>query len=116
MMETDATKLSRVAKNQGTPFLFEDKMIVFFRVKSWRLDSQPPRHPEMNSEPVVVAEFKQHLLPSRDRAQEFLPNDPALERAHIGSAKDSLLGMQLHASDGFAEAGVPAFPKIFDLC
>ena len=43
-----------------------------------------------------------------------LPDEPPPKRTHIGSAKDPLFSVQPHAGDLLAEAGIPAFAKIFD--
>ena len=93
----------------------EDKVIMFGRVKFRRLEAELPAHPEVNPEPVVARKLEEHLLATRLGAQERLPNDPALDRPHIRSAKDSLLAMQLHGHDLFPETCIPAFPKIFHL-
>ena len=79
MMKTHPAELARIAKDERARLLLQHEMIVLCRSESGGLDPQPSAHSEMNPQPVIARELKEHLFPARKRAEELLPDEPALE-------------------------------------
>jgi hypothetical protein len=114
-MKTHPPELTRIAQNESPLFLREKKVIVLRGAEAGGFEAQLTAHAEVNAEPVAILELKEQLLPARFRAEQFLPNEMALERAHVGSAKNPLLSMQMEGENPGAQPWVPAFAKILDL-
>ena len=68
MMKTDATELAAVAKDKGAFFLKQNEMVVLFRAIARRFHTQSAGHAEMNAQPVVAGEFKEHPFPAPCRS------------------------------------------------
>ena len=62
VVESDASELACIAKDEGATRLDEDEMIVFGGCIFARLDSNRPGHSKMDAEPVVVGEFEEHAF------------------------------------------------------
>ena len=75
VMETDAPELPRVAENERARFLLQDEMVMFAGAKAGQLDPQFAAHPEVNPQPVITGETKEHLLAPGNGALQSLPNE-----------------------------------------
>ena len=53
--------------------LTEKKMIMLLRIIISRFDAQRSAHTEMQAEPIIAREAKQHLLPARGRFHQTRP-------------------------------------------
>jgi len=116
VMEPDAPKETGVAKYQRALRLLKHEVIVLFRSKIRRLHAQLPSHAEMESNPIATGKFEQHLFSPGFRPQKTAPSELADDGAQIGSAKNSLLAVELDPLDFLSESGIPLSTKIFDLC
>lgn len=90
VMETDAPKLPRIAKDERAFSLAEDEVIVHSRTEAGGFGAQIAAHPEMNAKPIVAGEDEEHLFPARLGAKEFLPNETTAEGARVGAAENPL--------------------------
>ena len=62
LVEMNASELTGISKHQRNGFQRNDQMIVFGRAKWELLGTQLSGHAEVNSDPSLAAEAKQHLL------------------------------------------------------
>lgn len=70
MMKTHTPEEARVAENERTLRLAQNKVVMFFGLESWRLRPQLSGHAEMNADPVPAREFEKHLLSPRERTEK----------------------------------------------
>jgi hypothetical protein len=90
-------------------------MVMASRFEWLRLHGEIARHAQMHPEPAAAAELKEHLLPVRVGAQELGADDPLFQRAHIASAKDTLLRVELDAKHGLVPSSIPLPGVVEDL-
>lgn len=69
VMKSNAPEEPRIAENESTLRLVQDKMVMVFRAKTGRFDAQLSGHPEMDSDPITAREFEQHLFSPGERAE-----------------------------------------------
>jgi hypothetical protein len=115
LVKSHSSKEPGIAENKCLPRLLQDEVVVFFRADSGWLDPQFATHPEMDSDPIASGEFKQHLLSSREGAQEPASAQLADDFPWVRSAKNPFPRMDLHGNDLLAQAGVPLPAKKFHL-
>jgi len=65
MMKPDATELPRISEDERALGLIKHEVVMFFRLKIPGFDANPPRHAEMNPEPVIAREFEEHPFATR---------------------------------------------------
>lgn len=71
------------------------------------------RHSEVEAKPSIGAKAKEHLLAVGVGGAEMAPLNGAGEESGRGSAKDSLLRMEMYGDNFLAEARVPLLARVF---
>ena len=127
VVETHAPKEPGIAKDKGAFRLMENEVVVLFRSKPRRFDSQLSRHSEVDADPapnffaspdyfgVAAGEFEHHLFAPRGRAQKTASRQRPNDFSRIRSTKDSLPGVKLNTEDFSPQTGVPLAAIILDL-
>ena len=103
----DAPKLAWVRENERLLAQVQHEMIMPSRVERLRLHRQLTRHAQVHAQPAATAEFKEHLLPVRVRAEQFRTDDVMFQRMDIATAKHPLAAVHLDAQHGLVPADFP---------
>ena len=110
----DAAKLASVVEDEGAIFLVEDEMVVL----GWGVlrggDGELAGHAEVQAEPEIVGETKEHLFAGGFGGHEFLTGEFG-KKGEIVAAKDAFFAMKMDAKDFGVEAGVPLAAVVIDL-
>ena len=113
MMKSNATKLPRIAKNEGLACLFENEMIMFLCAKTGFLDAHFSGHAKMQPEQIIARKFEEHSLSARFRTQQNAIRQMPNECFRVGSAKDPFPRMELYRANVATNTGIPFPPEIF---
>jgi len=106
--------LSRVGKNQCPVLLMKNEVVVLTRLELRFFDAQFAGHAQMQAEPNVIREPKEHLLAMCFRIQKGRSWQLFAQRVRRNPAKNSASWMQGDGFDGGTEAGVPLRSVIFN--
>ena len=114
MVKLHAAEHARIGENEGVLGGDEDEVIVFLRDVARGFGAKFPAHPEVQAEPAVAREAKQHLLRRCLGALESGLREVPAHEPRISAAEDSGTIMREHTSDNRAAGGeVPALPVEF---
>ena len=106
-VKSDAAKLPRVGKNQRALFEIKHQVIVLSRVEIRFFDAQFPRHSQMQAEPDLVGESKEHLFAVALGAEQNGLAEDFSESLRRGPPKNSFLRVQSHMLDGPSQSHIP---------
>ena len=98
-MKTHAAELARIAKNQRTIFLLQDKMIMLSAPEIRRLRPHCSTHAQMKADEIVARKTEKHLLPARDRGEQTRAGQSPNECSCVRLTEDSFPRMQLHGQN-----------------
>lgn len=113
-MKQNTSKLARVAKDKGLFFLMQNQMIMFKRSKRRFFAAQFARHSQVNTEPGILAEAKEHLFSMREGFQKHHAGQRFLQQIRVSAAKDSFAHVLVHRKNFFMQPLVPLFSEELD--
>ena len=114
-MKVDAPEHAGVVEHERVLFGDDHEMIVLAGDVIRRGDGELAAHPEVNPEPGVATETKQHLLRGGFRRFEGRTDQRAAEGRQVEFTEELLCIVREDAHDAFADGGlVPAFAVEFD--
>jgi len=113
-MKDHATKEAGVRKDQRSFPLAQDEMVMFARWEFRAFDSQFTRHAQMNAQPAILRELKQHLLSPCFRTNQLCTEQDSTERIHIIAAEDPFSRVQFDSSHVMTKPHIPSATMVFD--
>lgn len=116
VMKSHAAEETGIAKNESSPRLLQNEVIMPLGSEPNGLGPQLSSHPQMDPDPMTGGKTEKHLFTASGGAEEPASRQVFRDLPGIASAKNPLLGMELHRDDLPAEAGVPLPSKKFHLC
>jgi len=111
-METDPPKKTWILKHQRAGSGVEDEMIMFAGQMVGGFGREFAGHAEVNAQPAVVAEAKEHLFAVGLDGTELLPGQTLGKVGWTNSPEDSFARVEMNSGDLFAETGSPLLCKV----
>ena|GEM_PF-2458624 len=115
MVNTNPAELAWITKNKRLLLLLQNEMIMPPWMEAGCLQPQASAHAEVEADPVLSGKNEKHLFAACFRAEEFLPDEPALKQARIDTPENTFVAVQLHRDHPSPDPGIPSFAKKFHL-
>ena len=109
VVKEDPTELPRVAKNEHSLCLSQDKVVVLSRNNIYRIDPERSGHPQMDSVYIVSGELEEDAFAASKRIEKLFARKTTLQSTGVRAAEDSFPRMQLYTNNFGASTDVPLF-------
>ncbi len=113
-VEEHAAKHAGIVEDELPLLLHEDEVVVLGSGVVRRLDAQLAAHAEVDTEPRVAAEMKEHLLRGRFRVEQGGAGQLLLQGRRARAAKNLFPLVQAHGEHLGPMPGAPAFAEKFN--